>query len=289
MKILLIGKNGQIGYELERSLQGLGEIIAVNRAQMDLTNLDQVCDVISTVKPELLVNAAAYTAVDQAESEPNLAMRINAHAPAVMAKEIKKIGAVMIHFSTDYVFDGGKSTPYDENDIAHPINIYGVSKLAGEREIEAAGIPFLVLRTSWIYGLRGNNFLQTILRLARERNELSIVDDQYGAPTWCRTVAEMTSHIIAQSMTSKSSGWWEKRSGVYHLAARGQTTWWGFAQAILDRSPFPHNCSLMPVSSKDYPSRAARPRNSVMSCERFTRTFCDLPAWEDGLRLCQTQ
>lgn len=288
MKILLVGKNGQIGYELERSLQGLGEIIAVDRAQMDLRDLDQVRNVIRSVKPDILANAAAYTAVDEAESAPYLAMRVNAEAPAIMAEEVKKLGAVMIHFSSDYVFDGSKVAPYTEDDVACPLNVYGNSKLAGERAIEAMGLPYLILRTSWVYGRRGNNFLQTVLRLAKERNELHMVSDQYGAPTWCRTIAEMTAHIIAQSIPFNTVDWWQARAGIYHLSAGGQTTWYGFAQAILDSSSIYRECSLNPISAKDYPSRAARPRNSVMSSERFARTFFELPEWQDGLRLCQT-
>jgi dTDP-4-dehydrorhamnose reductase len=288
LKILLTGKNGQVGYELERSLQGLGEIIALDREQMNLADLIQVRDVIRTIKPDLIVNAAAYTSVDKAESEPELAMRINGEAPAVMAEEARKLGAVMIHFSTDYVFDGTKTAPYTEDDIAHPLNIYGASKLAGERAIAANGIPYLILRTSWIYGMRGKNFLRTVMQHAKEKSELHVVNDQYGAPTWSRTVAETTAHIIAQSATSKTINWWQEKTGIYHLAARGQTTWYGFAKAILDNSLDYRNLSVLPIALEDYPLLATRPRNSVMSCERFTRTFCELPEWQDGLRLCQT-
>lgn len=182
-RILLTGRTGQVGYELERSLQGLGEIIAVDRSRMNLADLDQVRDVIRTVKPNLIINPAAYTAVDNAESEPELAMRINGHAPAIMAEEAKKLGATMIHYSTDYVFDGTKTTPYTEDDPTCPINVYGHSKLAGEQAIQASGIPHLILRTSWVYGMRGKNFLLTMLRLAQERDELRIVADQHGSPT----------------------------------------------------------------------------------------------------------
>jgi dTDP-4-dehydrorhamnose reductase len=189
VKILIVGKNGQVGYELERSFQGLG-------------------DVISAVRPELLVNTTAYTTVDDAESEIDLAVRINAEAPAAMAEEVKKLGAVMIHFSTDHVFDGMKSAPYTETDIAHPLNVYSASKLAGEQAIVASGIPYLILRTSWVYGMRRKNFLRTVLQLARERKELQIVDDQFGAPTWCRTMAEATAHIVVQSLNSKTTGCW---------------------------------------------------------------------------------
>lgn len=191
-RILLKGKIGQAGYELERSLQSLGEIIALDRNQMDLSNLAQVRNVIPDLKPNLILNPAAYTAVDKAESEPELAMRINGEAPAVMAEKAKKLGAALIHYSTDYVFDGSKTTPYLKTDLTCPINVYGATKLTGEQAIQVASIPYLILRTSWVYGMRGKNFLLTILRLAQERDELRIVADQYGAPKWCRTIADTT-------------------------------------------------------------------------------------------------
>ncbi len=206
MKILVTGKTGQVGYELERSLQGLGQVIALDRAQMDLSNLAQVREVIRSIKPQLIVNPAAYTAVDQAEKEPELAMRINAEAPGVMAEEARTIGAAMIHYSTDYVFDGSKNSPYVETDPTCPINVYGRSKLAGEQAIQAADIPHLILRTSWVYGMRGKNFLLTMLRLAQERDALRIIGDQHGAPTWCRTIADTTAHIVAQMRRAGEPG-----------------------------------------------------------------------------------
>lgn len=288
-RILLTGKTGQVGYELERSLQGLGEIIALDRSQMDLANLAQVRGVIRTLKPNLIVNPAAYTAVDKAESEPELAMRINGEAPGVMAEEAKKLDAVMIHYSTDYVFDGNKGTPYVETDLTCPVNVYGISKLAGEQAIQATGIPHLILRTSWVYGMRGNNFLRTILRLAQERDELRIVADQYGAPTWCRTIADTTAHIVAQSKGAEhKEDWWQQRGGIYNLTAQGQTTWYGFTQAILRNSSIPHKLHLTPITTQDYPLPAKRPTYSVMSSDRLNRTFCGLPAWENSLKLCQS-
>jgi dTDP-4-dehydrorhamnose reductase len=288
LKILLTGKTGQVGYELERSLQGLGEIIAIDRRQMDLADLNQVRGIIRTVKPQLIINPAAYTAVDKAESEQDLAMRINGEAPAVMAEEAGRLGAAMIHYSTDYVFDGTKTSPYTEGDIASPINTYGRTKLAGERAIQAAGIPYLILRTSWVYGIRGNNFLRTVLRLAQERDEVRIVSDQHGAPTWCRTVADTTAHIVAQSIRMQhASDWWQQHSGIYHLAARGQTTWYGFAKAILEHSSFRKIPVVTPITSESYPLPAKRPRYSVMSCDRLNSAFCDLPEWDCALKLCQ--
>lgn len=286
-RILLTGKTGQVGYELERSLQGLGDIVALDRAQLDLSNLAQVRAVIRDVQPTLIVNPAAYTAVDQAESEPELAMRINGEAPGVMAEEARRLGAVMIHYSTDYVFDGAKAGPYTETDRPSPINVYGASKLAGERAIQAAGIPHLILRTSWVYGNRGKNFLQTVLRLARERDELRIVSDQHGAPTWCRTIADITAHIVAQGHAVQQTGdWWRERTGIYHLSARGQTTWHGFAQEILDRAGAAKRPAVTAIRTEDYPVPARRPANSLLCTERLRNAFCDLPQWQEALRLC---
>lgn len=287
-RILLTGKTGQVGYELERSLQGLGEIIAVDRSQMDLSDLDQVRDVIRNVKPDLIVNPAAYTAVDKAESEPELAMRVNGEAPAVMAQEAKKIGAALIHYSTDYVFDGDKGAPYIENDQTNPINVYGKTKLAGEKAIQDAGIPYLILRTSWVYGARGKNFLSTILRLAQERDELRIVGDQFGAPTWSRTIAEITAHILSRAQAAGDQAvWWEACKGTYHLTAQGSTSWAGFTQQILDNAQSSKSVKVSPITTAEYPLPAKRPCYSVMSCEKLAEKFCLPPTWDAALRLCQ--
>ncbi len=291
MKILLTGKNGQVGYELERTLQSLGEVTAVDCDQMDLTNLDQVRAVIRSVKPGLIVNPAAYTAVDSAEAEPELAMRINGEAPGVIAEEAKRLGAAMIHYSTDYVFDGSKIGAYTEDDLPNPINVYGHTKLAGEQAVQSAGIPYLILRTSWVYGLRGKNFLLTVRRLMQERDELRIVADQHGAPTWCRTLADTTANIVAQLMAVGGRGrmaqeGWQERTGIYHVTAQGQTTWHEFAQAILARLPTVKKPLIIPIQMQDYPLPARRPANSVMSCERLIGTFCRLPDWETALKLC---
>jgi dTDP-4-dehydrorhamnose reductase len=288
LKILLTGKKGKVGYELERSLQSTGEVIAMDRTQMNLADLAQVRDVIRAVKPDLIVNPAAYTAVDKAEGEPELALCINGHAPAVMAEEAKKIGAAMIHYSTDYVFDGAKTVPYTEEDTPCPINAYGHSKLAGELAIQAAGIPHLILRTSWVYGMRGKNFLTTMIKLGQERTELRIVGDQYGAPTWCRTIADTTAHITAQSRAAKNAkDWWQERSGLYHLTALGETTWFEFAKTIFENSPLTSKPVVIPIATDEYPSPAKRPANSRLSTDRLTTTFCCLPSWRSALRLCQ--
>lgn len=291
MKILLTGKTGQLGYELERTLQGLGDVVALDRQQMDLTDLDQVRDVMRTVQPQLIINPAAYTAVDLAESHPDIAMRINAEAPAVMAVEAKKLGAAMIHYSTDYVFDGDKPGSYSETDIPNPQSVYGRSKLAGEQAIQAAGIPHLILRTSWIYGLRGKNFLLTVQRLAQEREELRIVADQFGAPTWSRTLAEVTAHALARLQSGiahvdLNHDAWAEYAGLYHVSAQGKTSWHGFTQAIIAHPTVLKKPKVTPIATLDYPLPAKRPANSVLSSERFMNTFCSLPNWDDALKLC---
>lgn len=281
MKILLTGASGQVGYELERSLQGLGEVIAVDRTKMDLSNLAQVRAVVRAIKPNLIVNPAAYTAVDRAESEPALARTINAHAPAVMAEEAKALGAALIHYSTDYVFDGSKQGAYVETDETNPGNVYGQTKLEGEQAIAAAGIPHLILRTSWVYGMRGKNFLLTMLRLGKERDELNVVNDQHGAPTWSRTIADTTAILLAQA---SQDDWWARNSGIYHLSSRGQTTWFGFTQAILENAGL--DCRVLPMSTAEYPLPARRPPNSVMNADKLSAQLCTLPDWRKALDLC---
>jgi len=283
MKILLTGSTGQVGYELERSLQGLGEVIALDRGRMDLADLDQVRDVIRSVQPQLIVNPAAYTAVDKAESEPALAHRINAEAPGLMAQEAARLGAAMVHYSTDYVFDGTVAAPRVETDATGPINVYGRSKLAGEEAIAAAGIPHLILRTSWVYGLRGKNFLLTMMRLAQERDELRIVSDQHGAPTWSRTIADSTALMLAQARAG-GDGWWLRHGGTYHLSSQGQTTWFEFTQAIMELAGI--DCRVLPITTADYPLPAPRPQYSALSSAKLMAADCHLPHWKDALRLC---
>ena len=282
MKILLTGASGQVGYELQRSLQALGQVVAPDRSRMDLADLNQVRAVVRALRPGLIVNAAAYTAVDQAESEPALAHRINAEAPAVMAAEARLLGAAMVHYSTDYVFDGTRQGAYIETDTTNPINVYGASKLAGEQAIAAAGIAHLILRTSWVYGMRGKNFLQTMLRLGAERDELRVVADQFGAPTWSRTIADSTAVLLAQA--KGSSAWWDQNSGIYHLSCQGQTSWHGFTEAIVAKAGLA--CRVTPIGSADYPTLAQRPANSVMSCNKLMARFCAIPDWEQALSLC---
>ena len=283
MKILLTGCSGQVGYELQRSLQGLGEVVAVDRARMDLADLDQVRDVIRAVQPGLIVNPAAYTAVDKAESEPDLAHRINAQAPAVMAEEARQLGAALVHYSTDYVFPGADPSPRVETDATGPVNVYGASKLAGEQAIVASGVRHLIFRTSWVYGMRGKNFLLTMLKLARERDELRIVADQHGAPTWSRTIADCTATVLAQARAG-GAGWWDAHGGIYHLSSQGQTTWFEFTQAILEEAGI--TCNLIPITTSEYPTPARRPAYSVMSSHKLAASLCALPQWREALRLC---
>ncbi|WP_317202343.1 dTDP-4-dehydrorhamnose reductase [Janthinobacterium sp.] len=283
MRILLSGVSGQLGYELERSLQGLGEVVALDRAGMDLADLGQVRDVIRAVRPQLIVNPAAYTAVDKAESEPALAFRVNAEAPALMAQEAARLGAAMVHYSTDYVFDGAKAGAYLEGDATGPLNVYGASKLAGEQAVAAAGIPHLILRTSWVYGMRGKNFLLTMLRLAREREELRVVNDQFGAPTWSRTIADSTALILAQARAGQDD-WWRQNGGLYHLSSQGRTSWFGFTEAILAAARI--DCRLIPIPAAEYPVPAPRPANSLLCSDKLMARFCRLPDWQDALRLC---
>lgn len=301
MKILLTGSNGQVGYELTRTLQGLGEIVTVDRSSMDLADADQIRDVISAVKPNLIVNGAAYTAVDKAESEPDIAMRINAVAPAIMAEEAKKLGAAIIHYSTDYVFDGTKVGAYTEQDLTNPQNFYGRSKLAGELALKESGVSHLILRTSWVYGSRGHNFLLTMQRLLRERDELRIVDDQIGAPTWSRRIAEKTVEIIVQLQSesdAQSNGIakevWQRYAGLYHLTAQGQTSWYGFADAILGQMDFTQTTTaekpkLIPITTAEYPLPAKRPSNSVLSSQKLMSSFGALPNWDVDLMRCLSQ
>ena len=290
MKILITGATGQVGHELQHTLQAPHEVIALDRSRMDLSNLQQVREVIRTIRPGLIVNAAAYTAVDQAQSEPALAMQLNAHAPAAMAEEAKRLDAVLIHFSTDYVFDGSRAGRYDEDEPTSPVNVYGESKRQGELAIAAVGIPALVFRTQWVYGLHGKNFLLTMLRLAAQRSELRVVDDQVGAPTWARTLAQATADVVRMGQDQgQDLSWWRERAGLYHLTAQGETSWCGFARRIVALSNLANKPTVVGIPTSDYPTPARRPANSRLSCEKFTRSFFALPDWDDALVRCMRE
>lgn len=285
--IVVTGVSGQVGFELQRTLQCLGRVVSCDRAALDLSDLARVREFIRTTAPSIIVNPAAYTAVDRAETDEVMAMRINAELPATLAQEAAALGAVLVHYSTDYVFDGQKSGPYVEDDQPNPQNIYGKSKLAGELSVAAAGCAHLILRTSWVYGRRGKNFLRTMQRLATERRELKVVADQIGAPTWSRTIAEATAQILSQGIAANRSEWWRERSGVYHLTAAGETSWCGFAKSILERDGHHADTVVVPITSSEYPTPAARPSNSRMSIDKISKIFgLHMPAWDEALGLC---
>lgn len=283
--ILLTGKTGQVGWELQRTLASLGRVRAMDSDELNLAKPDVIRAVIADIKPNIIINAAAYTAVDQAESEPDMAMAINGVAPGIFAEEAKKINARLVHYSTDYVFDGSKPSPYVETDAPAPLNMYGRSKLEGERAIAAVDGDYLILRTSWVYGARGKNFLLTMLRLAKERNELKIVEDQHGAPTWSRMIAEVTALILAKRLSELP-----EYKGLYHLSAAGKTSWHGFALRIFENAKLlpPHTAlQVMPINTDAYPTPAMRPKNSLLNNAKLTTAFgLALPDWQDALDLC---
>jgi len=296
MEILLIGQEGQLAFELERSLACLGSVMAVGRKSkihIDLEDLNGVSALIRAIKPDLIVNAAAYTAVDSAESHQDLAYRINADAVAQLAQEAKGLKIPIVHYSTDYVFDGQSRTPYREEDPTGPLSIYGHSKLQGEIALREAEIPHLIFRTGWVYGMRGQNFLLTMLRLMREKDALSIVNDQRGAPTWCRLIAEATALALSQCVHQGRIQLGD-REGTYHLTASGETSWYGFAKAIrplaIEREHLPAECALLnAITTAQYPTAAKRPPHSVLATEKLHAAFgIRLPTWDKGLDLCLT-
>jgi len=290
MRILITGGAGQLGWELRRTLAIFGEVVAPPRDILDIASADSIIAAVRGVRPGLIVNAAAYTAVDKAESEPGLAMKINGDAPRVLAEEAALRNAPLIHYSTDYVFDGSKAEPYREDDEAAPINVYGRTKLAGEQAVIAAKAAHLIFRTSWVYGSRGRNFLLTMLRLARERKELKVVDDQVGAPTSARLIAEATAVAIARSFAEGvlDPDRFQQMGGLYHLTAAGRTTWYGFAQAILLNKE--GVAKLSPIPTSGYPTPARRPQNSVLDNGKLEKQFgFRLPDWKVGLKLCMEE
>jgi dTDP-4-dehydrorhamnose reductase len=287
-KILLTGINGQVGYALYPKLASLGEIITLDRTQLDLFNPEAIRETVQAHRPDLIINPAAYTAVDKAESEPDIAYAINAIAPGILAEEAAKLGALIVHYSTDYVFDGTKKTPYIETDATNPISVYGKTKLAGEAAIGASGADHLIFRTSWVYGNHGNNFMKTILRLTTERDSLRIVSDQIGAPT--------SSDAIADATVSALIHWDNSKNGIYHLVNSGETSWHGFACEIVRQ----YNAlktdkgwpalratieSISPITTSDYPTPAKRPANSRMDCSKLAEILkTHLPSWDTGLK-----
>ena len=286
MRILLLGKNGQVGWELHRTLTPLGEIFALSRKDLDLTNLGQIKAAISEIKPDLLVNAAAYTDVDKAETEEDLAYRVNAEAVKMMVEEAEKYNTAIVHYSTDYIFDGEKG-PYVEDDKPNPINAYGRSKLAGENIIRQSQLPYIIFRSGWIYGGRGKNFLLTVLRLAREREKLKIVDDQYGSPTWSRFIAEATANVLSRS-NGQITDFLKQYGGIYHLTSSGSTTWYNFARMILRLDPCRQEqlCrEVLPITTEEFPTPAKRPKCSTLDNKRVEKAYnLKRPRWDLMLR-----
>ncbi len=284
MRILLLGKNGQLGWELERALGPLGSVTAIDYAELDLQDFDALRQKIWELQPNLIVNASAYTNVDKAESEPEKAQAINGTVPGILAEEAVKLDALLVHYSTDYVFDGRKNQPYLETDATHPLNIYGKSKLAGEHAIQAVDGAYLIFRTAWVYSLRGNAFVSKVLQWARQNETLRVVDDQFSNPTWARMLAEATAHVLAKGRDTL-----REHRGLYHLAGSGYASRFEWAQEILKLDPNKSGQivkELLPAATRDFPTPAERPLFSALDCSKFENTFglC-LPDWRKALRL----
>ena len=286
-KILVTGCNGQVGFELKRSLSILGEVVALDRANFDLSNPDSIRENIRKIQPSIILNPAAYTAVDKAESDENMAQAVNSFAPGIIGEEAQKISALVIHYSTDYVFDGTKNEPYNETDPVNPLGVYGRTKLEGERALAKSGANHVILRTSWVYGAHGKNFIKTILRLAAERHELRIVADQLGAPTGAALLADASAHIVSRYLRDGADNF---PYGLYHLAAGGETTWCDLTQYVVEKA-IEANCKLqvapdriIPIKTQEYPTPAARPANSRLDTSKFRKTFgLQLPDWTHGV------
>jgi len=286
MKIVLIGKNGQLGWEFQRRLPVLGEVIAFGRSELDISNLGSIQTILTSLKPALIINASAYTEVDRAEKETDLAMRINSEAPGVMAEAARKLGAVFVHYSTDYVFDGKSNHPYKEDDPVNPLNVYGKSKLRGEQNIRQTDAASLIIRTSWVYSIRGNGFVNKVLAWSRKNKVLKIVNDQIGCPTWAGSLAAITINSLSSHTTNLLDAIKQTR-GVYHLAGDGYTSRYEWAKAILANDPNRAEQmveTIEPVPSGEFPTPATRPLFSVLDCSKFTQVHGQqLPAWQNEL------
>lgn len=293
IKILLTGKNGQLGWELNRTFSTLGNLFAFDHSSLDLNNHEQLQKTIRSIEPDLIINAAAYTNVDAAEQNQDLAMAINSTALEVITEEIKKIDGILIHYSTDYVFDGSKHSAYTEEDLPSPINVYGKSKLSGELVVQKSGVPYFIFRTSWVYATRGNNFLLTMLRLMQEQKLLSVVNNQFGVPTWSRFAAEVSGQIFSKFLTSNilNKDYIHQLSGIYNLSCKGQTTWYDFAREIYKNLPASvvgnQNITINPVPSSKYHTVANRPENSELSTNKLEENFnLNCLSWQEALSLC---
>ncbi len=286
MRILLLGKSGQLGWELQRSLAPLGELLALDFPAINLAQADGLRTTLRQAHPQVIVNASAYTAVDQAEADADTAMAVNAHAPGLLAQEAREMGAALLHFSTDYVFDGSKGSPYTEDDLPHPLGVYGQSKLAGEKAVQAAGGAYLILRTSWVYSLRRDNFVLKVLQWSRQNRTLRLVTDQVSNPTWARMLAETTAQVLAAGGQDLLP-WLKERRGLYHLAGDGYTSRLEWARAILRCDPRPEEQvveEILPAQTSEFPTPAQRPLFSALDCQHFAQTFgLRLPPWEQAL------
>lgn len=287
--ILIVGKQGQVAWELQRSMTLLGNVLALGRAEADLLHTAPLLARIVALRPDIIINAAAYTAVDKAETEEAMATQINGHAVGELATVAKQLGALLVHYSTDYVFDGSKTEAYVESDLTHPLNAYGRSKLAGEQAIQTVGGDYLILRTTWVYAVRGQNFLRTMLRLSKERESLYIVADQIGAPTWARMIAEATTNMCHQALAKRAQG--QFSAGLYHLAANGETSWHGFAELVIAQAkktlPDVLTREVFPIPSAAYSLPAQRPLNSRLSGEKLQRDYgLVMPSWDISAKLC---
>ncbi len=282
-RILLTGCNGQVGWDLQRTLAPVGDVAAVDLPEIDFCDVAALRALVGQIKPDIIVNPAAYTAVDRAESEPELAQAVNGEAPGVLAREAARLGIPMVHYSTDYVFDGENAEPYDEEDETDPRSAYGRSKLAGEQAVQRSGANHVILRLAWVFAMRGGNFVLTMMRLAKERSELRVVNDQRGAPSWSRTIAEASALVVWRLLHEGRS----VPSGIYHLPSRGTTTWFDFAKAIFEIGRgvlFDDVPNVLPISSSEFPTPAPRPANSVLSGEKIARQLkISLPGWEEQL------
>jgi dTDP-4-dehydrorhamnose reductase len=282
--VLLTGRTGQVGGELLTALDPIARVVAPSRSELDMANPDAIRRAVRETRPTVVVNAAAYTAVERAEQDAELCARINADAPGILAEESAGIGALIIHYSTDYVFDGTKGSPYIESDAPSPLNVYGRTKLDGERAVAGSGARHLILRTSWVYGSRGSNFLRTMLRLAEHRDEVSVVDDQTGTPTWCRSIPRATAQLLPRLSDSNA----DDASGVFHLASAGSATWCSFAAAIfadLARGGTTREVRARPISTSEFPSAVRRPSYSVLDCSRLREQFgVAIPDWREDLQ-----
>jgi dTDP-4-dehydrorhamnose reductase len=291
MRILLLGKLGQLGWELHRALSPLGEIVALDYPDIDLAHAESLPQLLKDTQPEVIVNATAYNAVDRAESEPEIAYAVNARAPGLLAEHARKLGAALIHYSTDYVFDGAKDSPYLETDTPNPLGVYGQSKLDGEMAIEGAGGVYLILRTSWVYSLRRPSFVTKVLDWSRQQSTLRVVSDQVSNPTWARMLAETTALLLAKG-TPDILGYLEGNRGIYHLAGSGHASRFEWAQAILNHDPKPDEQvtrEVLPAKSSDFPTPATRPLFSALNCEHFSDTFgLRMPDWEEALNMAMS-